>query len=207
MVFNDSKEGECEPSLKSKLNQLIISKISFVLSQTHEFEWPDSWLLPMEGLPYWSSVRTVSDHAVLHADSSGQLARVLHAGACRFCCPYVCVKDKLVCFSLSRQSARLYAQLDVAFQLLACCQHSPFCRIQFSTLGHSTLGIAVGVVLHVLLESGLAQQVTPNMPTSLSFDVTSWALKCWGEWKWRVKDDFPVTMVSDQDKGRWWEKA
>lgn len=134
---------------------------------------------------------------MLHSDPSGQLARMLHAGICRFCWPYVCIKDKLVCSSLSRQSAQLYAQLDVAFQLLADCLYGPFCCMEFGTLGVSISGTRVVAVLHVLVDNGMAKQIAiiPSMPTAFSLDdlmvcryeitVTCQALAWWGRWKWR----------------------
>lgn len=111
---------------------------------------------------------------MLHSDPNGQLARILHAGICRFCWPYVCIKDKLVCSSLSRQSAQLYAQLDVAFQLLADCQCSSFCCMEYGTLGGSVSGTRVVAVLHALVDNGMAKQIAiiPSMPTAFSFDDT-----------------------------------
>lgn len=188
--------GECEPCLKSKFSHFIPFKISSSLSQTHEFEWPDSWFLNMEGLRYWS-VTAVSDHVMPHSDPNGQLARMLHAGICRFCWPYVCIKDKLVCSSLSRQSAQLYAQLDVAFQLLADCQHGSLCCMELGTLGNSISGTRPLAVLLVLVDNGMAKQIAviPSMPTAFSFDdlmcryeitVTCQALAWWAKWKWRA---------------------
>lgn len=109
---------------------------------------------------------------MLHSDPNGQLARMLHAGICRFCWPYVCIKDKLVCSSLSRQSAQLYAQLDVAFQLLADCQPGPFCCMGFGTLGDSISGTRAAAVLRVLVDNGMAKQIAiiPSMPTAVSLD-------------------------------------
>ena len=109
---------------------------------------------------------------MLLSDPSGQLAIMLHAGICRFCWPYVCLKDKLVCSSLSRQSAQLYAQLDIAFQLLADCQCGPFCCMEFGTLGDSISGSRVVAVLHVLVGNGMVKKIAeiPSMPTAFSLD-------------------------------------
>jgi len=109
---------------------------------------------------------------MLHSDPNGQLARMLHAGICRFCGPYVCIKDKLVCSHLSRQSAQLNAQLDVAFQLLAACQCGPFCCMEFGNLGDSISGTRVVAVLCGLVDNRMAKQIAiiPSMTTAFSLD-------------------------------------
>lgn len=151
-------------------------------------------------------VTAVSDHAMLLSDPNGQLAKTLRAGICRFCWPYVCIKDKFVCSSLSRQSAQIYAQLDVAFELLADCQCRPFCCMEFGTMGNNTSGTRVVAVLHVLVDNKTAKQIAviPSMPIVFSLDlmlcryetiVTCHALTRRGKWKWRGKDDFTVTIV------------
>lgn len=167
----------------------------------------DFWTLREQ---HWSSVTAVSDHVILHCDPNGQLAWMWHAGICTFCWPYVCIKDKLVCSSLRRQSAQLYAQLDVAFQLLADSQCGPFCCMELGTRSDSISGSTVVAVLHVLVDNGMAKRIAiiPSMPIAFSFGdvmlcryeiiVTCQALTWWGKCKWRGKDDFTVTMVSDQ---------
>lgn len=101
--FNDCREKWENVIPVSKASSVVLfplkspafwAKLINLSGLTHDF-------LNVEGLRYWSSVTTVSDHVMLHSDPNGQLARMLHAGICRFCWPYVCIKDKLVCSSLS----------------------------------------------------------------------------------------------------------